>query len=66
MFKEEVDSLLENYTFIENERKIENLDNYLLEVSSINALLDYLNQTQKMKLEHINLIHVYLPNELVS
>lgn len=58
-FKEETNILLENYTFIENERKLENLDDYLLEVSSINALLDYLNQTQKMKLEHINLIHVY-------
>ena len=65
-FKEETDSLLENYTFIETERKIDNIDNYLLEVSSINALLDYLNQTQKMKLEHINLIHIYSTNKFMS
>ena len=65
-FKEEIESLLQNYTFIENERKIENLDNYLLEVSSINALLDYLNQTQKMKLEHINLIHIYSTNRYMA
>ena len=65
-FKEDEGSLLENYTFIENERKIENLDNYLLEVSSINALLDYLNQTQKMKLEHINLIHIYSTNRYMA
>ena len=65
-FKEETDNLLENYTFIETERKIDNLDNYLLEVSSINALLDYLNQTQKMKLEHINLIHIYSTNKYMA
>ena len=65
-FKEETDSLLENYKFIENERKLENLNNHLLEVSSINALLDYLNQTQKMKLEHINLIHVYSTNRYMA
>ena len=58
-FEEDIESLLENYTFIENGRKLEDLENYLLEVSSINALLDYLNQTQKMKLEHINLINIY-------
>ena len=65
-FKEDTQSLLENYTFIENERKLENLDNHLLEVSSINALLDYLNQTQKMKLEHINLIHIYSTNRYMA
>ena len=65
-FKEETDNLLENYTFIETERKIDNLENYLLEVSSINALLDYLNQTQKMKLEHINLIHIYSTNKYMA
>ena len=65
-FKEETNNLLENYTFIESERKIDNLDNYLLEVSSINALLDYLNQTQKMKLEHINLIHIYSTNKYMA
>ncbi|MGN1301185.1 MAG: hypothetical protein ACI4U9_01465 [Clostridia bacterium] len=65
-FKEDVETLLENYTFIENERKLENLDNYLLAVASINALLDYLNQTQKIKLEHINLIHIYSTNRYMS
>lgn len=65
-FKEDVENLLGNYTFIENEKKLENLDNHLLEVASINALLDYLNQTQKIKLEHINLIHIYSTNRYMS
>ena len=65
-FKEDVENLLENYTFIENEKKVENFDNHLLEVASINALLDYLNQTQKIKLEHINLIHIYSTNRYMS
>ena len=65
-FREDIKFLLENYTFIESERKIENLDNYLLEVTSINALLDYLSQTQKIKLEHINVINLYSTNRYMS
>ena len=58
-FKEDTVELLQNYTFKEDEKTIDNLDNYLLESSAINALIDYLNQTQKIKLEHINLIKIY-------
>jgi len=35
------------------------LQNYLFEVSAINGLLEYLSQTQKIKLEHINNIRIY-------
>jgi len=65
-FSEDIENLLQNYTFIENERKLEELDNYLLEVASINALLNYLNQTQKIKLEHINLINLYSTNRYMA
>ena len=58
-FKEDTVELLQNYTFKEDEKTIDNLDNYLLESSAINALIDYLNQTQKIELEHINLIKIY-------
>lgn len=58
-YSEESKFLLQNYTFVKDKKHIENLDEYLLEVSAINALLDYLNQTQKIKLEHINLVNIY-------
>ena len=49
-----------NYEFLKpNGEKIENLDEYLLCVPSINALFSYLTTTQKVKLEHINKIVIY-------
>ena len=49
-----------NYDFLKpNGDKIENLDEYLLCISSINALFTYLATTQKVKLKHINKIIVY-------
>lgn len=66
IFKEDTQNLLKNYTFYEDRKKIENLDNYLLEVASINALLEYLNQTQKVKLEHINVINIYSTKKYMS
>mgnify|MGYP004423467303 FL=1 len=40
-------------------KKIDSLDNYELETIAINALLAYLTQTQKIKLDHINHIKFY-------
>ena len=65
-FKIETKNLIENYTIEENNKKLENLDEYLFEVSAINALLEYLNQTQKIKLEHINLIKIYSTKKYMS
>ena len=65
-FKTETKNLIENYTIEENNKKLENLDEYLFEVSAINALLEYLNQTQKIKLEHINLIKIYSTKKYMS
>ena len=58
-FKEATEDLLENYSLEYENKNIENLDGYNLEVCAINALLAYLTQTQKMKLEHINHIKFY-------
>jgi len=40
-------------------KEINDLTDYTLELSSINALLEYLTETQKIKLEHINNIRIY-------
>ena len=59
MFKKETNYLLENYTFIYENQEVTDLHENSLEVAAINALLEYLNQTQKMKLEHIQHINLY-------
>ena len=66
LFSEELGDLLEKYTFTQDNKKVEDLSNYLFEVSAINALLSYLNQTQKIKLEHINLINLYNTKKYMS
>ncbi len=49
-----------NYAFCKtNGENVDNLDEYLLCISSINALITYLTETQKVKLEHINKIVIY-------
>ena len=42
-----------------NERKIENLEERTLAVSSINSLIEYIEETQKTSLDHINKITIY-------
>ena len=60
LFKEDIKELNKNYTFVnEQDKPIDNLEDHLFEVCSINGLLEYLTQTQKIKLEHINNIKIY-------
>ncbi len=67
MFKTDVESLMQTYSFIDdNEKQIENIDKNDLQVPAINGLLDYLNQTQKIKLEHINMIRMYSITKYMS
>ncbi len=67
MFKNDTESLLKEYNFVDdNEKEIKNIDNNSMQVSAINGLLDYLNQTQKIKLEHINTIKMYSITKYMS
>ena len=67
IFKKEVDTLLQTYSFVDdNEKEIDNLDKNDLQGPAINGLLDYLNQTQKIKLEHINTIKMYSITKYMS
>lgn len=59
-FSEDVSKIPEDFTLIKEDNKpIENIENQLFAISAINGLLEYFNQTQKIKLEHINTIHFY-------
>ena len=64
VFKKEIENLQNTYTFIDdNENKIEKIEENDLQIPAINALLDYLTKTQKIKLEHINQIKMYNINK---
>ena len=67
LFKTTLDNLIENYTFLnDDEKEINNIHENELYVPAINSLLDYLNQTQKIKLEHINAIKIYSITKYMS
>ena len=58
-FTGEVGNLALDYNILENKREVTNLKEKPLAVKSINALLEYLNETQMTSLEHINTITIY-------
>ncbi len=59
-FTQDLTNLKNNFSLIkENNKPIEDIENQILAISAINGLLEYFNQTQKIKLEHINTIQFY-------
>ena len=51
---------LSNYSFVdEHDQNIETIEDKTMAIASINGLLDYLIETQKTKLDHINKIVIY-------
>ena len=58
-FTDEIGNLQLDYNIIENKKEVENLKEKSLIVRTINALLEYLNETQMTSLEHINTITIY-------
>ena len=66
-FKDDIQNLKEKYTFTNmNQEPIENVEEKTLAISSINALVEYLNQTQMTSLEHINTIRIYNISKYMS
>ena len=59
-FKDEYEELINRFQ-IKNKKQenINDFDSILLAICSINALVEYLNQTQMTTLEHINKIEIY-------
>lgn len=59
-FKNEDETLSLRFQIVDNDgRKIENFEEKRLSIASINALIEYIEQTQKTSLDHINKIVVY-------
>lgn len=59
-YTSELNNLNLRFNIIDNNgRKIENLKERALAVSSINSLIEYIEETQKTSLDHINKITIY-------
>ena len=65
-FSEDEGNLTLEYNIIENKKEITSLKERVLVVKSINALLEYLNETQMTSLEHINTITIYNLSKYMS
>jgi DNA mismatch repair protein MutS len=60
IFRNDMDMLLKLYTIVDSDaREKDNLDGQELTSRAINGLLNYITETQKIKLEHINKLEIY-------
>ena len=67
LFSEDSSELMKLFTFTDNfGNSIDKLEEKNLLIGSVNALLEYLNNTQKVKLEHINTIKIYDINKYMA
>ena len=59
-FSDDVEKIKYRFNFIDsNQKELENIEDKTLAICSINALIEYIEQTQMTTLEHINKITVY-------
>ena len=66
-FTDDAEKIKYRFEFADNsQNKIENLEDKTLAISSINALIEYIEQTQMTTLEHINKITVYNISKYMS
>ncbi len=65
-FSEDEGELALDYNIIENKKELTTLKERKLAVKSINALIEYLNETQMTSLKHINTITIYNLSKYMS
>lgn len=66
-FSEDINRIINTYEIVNTSgEQVKKYDDKLLIISAINGLLEYLNQTQKTKLEHINKIKIYNTNRYMA
>lgn len=58
-FESNYEELINNYSIYMEQKEISNIKNNELSIIAANGLLQYLNETQKIKLSHINKINLY-------
>lgn len=66
-FEPDYEKIKYRFSFVDsNQNEIENIEEKVLAISSINALLEYIEQTQMTSLDHINKIMVYNISKYMS
>lgn len=66
-FSEDINKIVNTYEIVTTSgQTVQKYDDKLFIISAINGLLDYLNQTQKTRLEHINKIQIYNTNKYMA
>ena len=66
-FSDDVEKIKYRFNFVDsNQKELENIEDKTLATCSINALIEYIEQTQMTTLEHINKITVYNISKYMS
>lgn len=66
-FADDVEKIKYRFNFVDsNQNEIENIEDKTLAICSINALIEYIEQTQMTTLEHINKITIYNISKYMS
>lgn len=66
-FTDDVEKIKYRFNFVDsNQKELENIEDKTLAICSINALIEYIEQTQMTTLEHINKITVYNISKYMS
>lgn len=66
-FTDDIEKIKYRFSFEDtNQKQIENLEDKKLAINSINALIEYIEQTQMTTLEHINRIVIYNISKYMS
>jgi len=65
-FENDYEAIIEEYDIYCEGKKLDNIEEKMLSVISSNGLLNYLKDTQKIELEHINKINIYNVEKYMS
>ena len=66
-FKDDCNGIKERFNLVDSSNQaVEDIEEKTIAIASINALLEYLKQTQKKSLEHINKITIYNISKYMS
>ena len=66
LFSDDFERISSEYTIVDTFDREKNIENQNLVISAVNGLMNYFEETQKMKLEHINKLKVYEVKKYMS
>lgn len=66
IFSDDFEKISSEYTVVDTFDREKNIENQTFVISAVNGLMNYFEETQKMKLEHINKLKVYEVKKYMS